>query len=358
MKRTILFSALGLGVLSAVAIAGSRLQAVTLAAQSSSDAAAPVVVVTQSDGSVLVAPRIRLVEGDPARVEVRYESTRSTDDAAADLERSFQVVRKRQDATEEDSQAARRAADEARTAQEQARAAFEEAQRAYRDAMSRAAQLNRAAEQRLAPDNLMTLDRLFRSKQPSTDSDSALQSRVEALERSARQRGFTLDTTRRSLEDRVAQLEEFMRSAPREPAHIYVERRVEAPEPTAPAPRTGNNWWSPGATGPVRAPTPTPPVAPTPPTPPVAPVPPRTARPVTPGAESPRNAAPRLRRALAVQPEVRVKEVDIAPEPTPSAQRADLERALTELRQEAARMRAELTRMRHEIDALPEDRRR
>lgn len=362
MNRTFLFSVLGLGVLSAAGIAGSRMQAVSVAAQATMPSATPVVIIKRTDGTTLAAQELHILQegSDPA---VWQDSTGRTQDLD-DLQEASEPAELHYLSTLEEGERSdlinriyvnrsqsrpaiangdlQRAQEEALAAQARARAAYDEAQRRYqevlRDGHNRARSEAQAGGSIGARTHWAESERV-RDPGQATGTDAELKARVDALERSARERGLAEQSSALPLEDRVARLEAFMQSEKRQPARVRLKTYVdgaEAPTPSLRAGRIPGTNWLVAPIPPVAS---TPRVAPLPATPPSA-ASPRTFRwsaPLTGPAQTHTEAAPKV-------PDV--------------PQRGDLERALTELRAEAARMREELTRMRREIDALPEARSR
>ncbi len=406
MNRTFLFSIFGLGVFSAASFAGSRAYTASVATCTSTSGGAPVVVVTGPDGQRLVANCVSVAVCDPeakgggataytftaqgsgagassapraSAPETVYSlDSRSTssnplgrilatrseepaglagigpetsaigvdDEAAeswrADLEQALGEARERLSENQDEARDAwQRAAEEARAAQERAREAYDQAMETYRDAMRKAQERSREVQERVTAERLAESDRGARvwtrsrargASGADTGHDAALEARIEKLEAAARSRGMDVNGADRSLEERVQQLEKLMTS---EKASILpgLFGRVRG-EIAATAPRV------------LRVTPPRPPRGPVAPVEPTAPVPPVAA--------TPRRAFPGFDNLL-----FRRGQADTVPPAAPEAlhagERAQLEQAMNDLKQQASRLREELTRLRTQIERLPPD---
>lgn len=283
----------------------------------------------------------------------------------------------------------RGALESARGAREDARKAYEEAMEQHREALAEQREAIQRARESVRgvfeapqarshaggsakvrvyttnPEGEPKRVQLFSAESKAPSADGGLAERVEALERIAHQRGFEARTSEASLEDRVAELERFMKSG-------------ESPKP---AQRSQLSWKSPAE---VRATSPfTVFTAPTlPPAAPRAPVAAAPAHPRTPRVAIGAPGQVFTRRAPAAA-KVRVENSLAAPSapaapseaPTPSAaapatpdvppaisaeseaRRADIERAMNDLRAQAEALRAEMAKMRAKIDELPRNER-
>lgn len=287
---------------------------------------------------------------DEASTEEMSERIQQALAAARDSmeERRAEMVevyaRARESAAEAQQQARERMAEaqaRMRAEQEAAREAYRRASNGARSPRGGSARVIEVAPEALAP------------RASKRTVDGGLEARVEALERAARERGEAVGGPEQSLEERVALLERSRSRASRGPGStgngLFVRelptdakiseklledvRRADA-EARSSGQRRRSTW------SPVTPPTP--PTAPTPAAPPAPPTAPRAAlAPFAPAAPTPR--AFERTPAPGVFGSAR------------DAERAELERAMTDLRSEAARLRAEVERMRAEIDRLPRD---
>jgi chemotaxis protein histidine kinase CheA len=236
-----------------------------------------------------------------------------------------------------DSDEWRRHTAEARLSEARARKIHAEAVEQYLDAIRAAERTlqERRAEPGRAPRRALRAEWLTGLSGQSPAQGGALESRVEALEKAARGRGLEVDSNR-SLEERVAELEQHMQTT-RPRAERWMLTPPTEPTPTTPEPRT----WRLNRTAP------TPPPAPVAPLAPLAPESPRFTPPPAP---APEHVAPLVRRRSSLGT---TSPAPRALDPLNGADREDVTRAMDELKREAARLREELTRMRAEVDRLP-----
>lgn len=254
----------------------------------------------------------KLVEPVEA-VELDLDDEPETDAWRAELEEALAEARENLAQTENTQREAwQEAMERAREAQERAREEYQRAMERARDAMQQAAERDRekrGRERQILRDRRAAVEeRMPRVYQLRGDEnrDAGLADRIAVLEKLARERGWDGGGDERSLEDRVADLEQYMRGQ----RHDRV-------------PFLGGLFGQGSAPGGPSAP---------------------RARALAPSA--PR--APKAVPAVPVAPFVRP-----APAPDPIL-REQIEKQMNDLRAEADRLRAEIQRMRSEVERLPE----
>lgn len=291
MNRTLFASLLGLGALSAVGFArASASQRAWTVTAGESRTLAPVVVVTQPDGTRLVAPCIALscdpqatitaqkgtyVANSPSWVYVPQSTPDATQGHAqpedrfdvehvetsdprtgawrVEVERHLAQARSELEAGRDRwREALKLQVEKARLAPKLPDGAFEEALELQLGTEEPSAQGERRrvfVERRAASESPSRADRprVLRLRTTSeSDAATRLRERVEALERAARERGWESRGGDRSIEERVTELERLMESGSPSPG---VRRTAEVPGRTQASERGRVRVLTPGEDG-------------------------------------------------------------------------------------------------------------